>query len=99
MNKFLLNLLISAVQNKEIRAFIFELVDHLVTKIVATFPLFAAAAVKVFADKVPNIEAIVESVPQLAQDAVKHILDSDPDLPGISNIIDLSELARKWLNL
>lgn len=103
MNAFLLKLLVSAVQNPEIRAFLFEMVEKLAAKllpeIVATFPTFVAAAVKVFADKVPNLEAIAESIPQLAEDTAKHILDSDPDLPGISNIIDLSELARKWLNL
>jgi hypothetical protein len=103
VNAFLLKLLVSAVQNPEIRAFLFEMVeklaDKLLPQIVATFPTFVAAAVKVFADKVPNLEAIAESIPQLAEDTAKHILDSDPDLPGISNIIDLSELARKWLNL
>jgi hypothetical protein len=103
MNGFILKLLVAAVQNKEIRAFLFELAEKLAEKllpqIVATFPTFVAAAVKVFADKVPNLESIVESVPELALDTAKHILDSDPDLPGISNIIDLSELARKWLNL
>lgn len=103
MNAFLLKLLVAAVQNPEIRAFLLEMVeklaDKLLPQIVATFPTFVAAAVKVFADKVPNLTAIPDNVAELALDTAKHILDSDPDLPGISNIVDLSELARKWLNL
>jgi hypothetical protein len=103
VNAFLLKLLVAAVQNPEIRAFLLEMVeklaDKLLPQIVATFPTFVAAAVKVFADKVPNLTAIPDNVAELALDTAKHILDSDPDLPGISNIVDLSELARKWLNL
>lgn len=103
MNGFLLKLLVSAIQNPDIRAFIFELVEKLAAKllpdIISTFPTFVGAAMKTFSIKVPNIAEIPDAVGDIAKDVAKQILDSDPDLPGISDIIDLSELARKWLNL
>lgn len=101
--KFILNLLVAAAKNPDIRAFVFELIEKLAAKllpdIISTFPTFVAAAMKTFSIKVPNLAEIPDAVGGIAKDVAKQILDSDPDLPGISDVIDLSELARKWLNL
>jgi len=43
---------------------------------------------------VTNLPAAAE----LAGDVAKNIIDADPDIPGLSNVIDLSEILRKWLH-
>jgi hypothetical protein len=103
LQAFILKLLVEAVKNPEIRKFIADQIDQLkddlLPDIVATFPTFVAAALKVFSDKIPNVEALTEDVGELATSTAKTILDSDPDLPVLSNIIDLSEMAKRWLHL
>lgn len=107
LQKFILNLLEQAVQNEKIRAFIFELVEKLGTQLITkllpdilgTFPTFGASLLKTVFEKLPNIAELPGDVAEIATDSVKHLIDSDPDIPGLSDIVDLSELARKWLHL
>lgn len=101
LQQFILDLLIKAAQDPEIQKFVDDRIDRLkkslLPDIVATFPTFVASAMKVFSIKMPNMAEIPDAIGDLAQDTAQHILDSDPDLPGISDFIDLSELAKKWL--
>lgn len=44
------------------------------------------------------IAAIVAAVPVATATAVKTVLDADPDIPGVSDVFDLSETIRKAIN-
>lgn len=101
LTKFVLNLLIEAAKDPDIQAFvdgrIDRLKDGLLPDIVGTFPTFGASLLKAAFEKLPNIAELPGSVADLATESVEKLLESDPDIPGLSDIIDLSEIARKWL--
>lgn len=107
IQQFILNLLVEAAKNPEIRAFVADQIARLADKlktdllpeIIGTFPTFGASLLKTVFDNLPNVAALPETVAEIATETVKHIADSDPDIPGLSNIIDLSELAKKWLGI
>lgn len=105
LQNFVLGLLVKAAEDEKVREFVADQIARLADKlkadllpdIVSTFPAFTAAVVKTVFEKLPDIAAIPEDVAKIAADSVQHILESAPDIPGLSNIIDLTELARKWL--
>lgn len=98
LNKFILNLLVEAAKNPEIRDFVADqvarLADHLkedlLPEIVSTFPVFAASVAKT-ALKLPA------EVADIAKESAENIIKGDPDFPGISDVFDLTETLRKWL--
>lgn len=53
-------------------------------QVIALLPVVGAAAAKAIVDKFPDL--------------IRGILEKDPDLPGISNIFDLSEAIRHVIN-
>jgi len=59
------------------------LVEAVTAKVVELLPLIAATAAKALADQLPEI--------------LKGVLDADPDLPVISDIVDVSEIIRRAL--
>ena len=105
LQKFILGLLIEAAKNPEIRDFVMdlflkavkELKADLLPDLMGTFPAFGASLLKSAFELLPNVADLPGDVADLAGDSVKQILESDPDIPGLSDIIDLSELARRWL--
>lgn len=102
LQNFILKLLLEALKNPEVQAFARDLVvkvtkEHLLPAIVSTFPAFGASLLKSAFEKLPNVADLPGDVAELATDSVKQILESDPDIPGLSDVIDLSELARRWL--
>jgi len=105
MTKFLLGLLVAASKNPEIQKFVADqlatvakrLKDDLLPDIAGMFPAFGAALVKEVFEKVPGLNDIQQSVGELATGAMEQ-LQRDPDVPGLSNVLDVSEMARKWLH-
>ncbi len=74
----------------------------IIEKIFAALPALAAAAGKTAVEQafkqIPNLpNVILPEVGHMTQDVAKTLLDSDPDIPGLSNIIDVSEILRKLL--
>lgn len=55
-----------------------------IDKIMAAMPVLVATAVKAATDEVLG--------------KFGHVLDSDPDIPGLSNVFDLSETIRNQIN-
>lgn len=111
IEKLLLNLLVGATQNPQIRAFVIELVKEaagtiadkltpdlvgeLLPKLSALLPVFGGGVVTEVLKRlgVDNLE-----LGQVTQDVAKNILDSDPDIPILSDILDLSEIMRKFFS-
>lgn len=82
-----------------------ELVDKylpvVIEKILGMFPTFTAGAAKVVIEKMfdlapglPNVT--LPEVPELAGEVIDKVVDGDPDFPIISDIVDVSEMIRKW---
>lgn len=98
--KFVVSVLAEAAKNDDIRNFVADQVSRLkkdlLPDIVATFPAFGASLLKAAFDKLPDID-LPGNVDDLAREGMEKMLESDPDIPGLSNIIDLSEIARRWL--
>lgn len=73
-----------------------KLGQQLIEKIVAALPVIIAAVVKAVFDRVPSLPNLPD-VAKVAQDGITALIDSDPDAPfGLSNIVDLSEIVRKY---
>ncbi|QHB37425.1 hypothetical protein SEA_LEOPARD_18 [Mycobacterium phage Leopard] len=104
MNSFLIKLLASAAADPKIQAFVDGRIDKLATvlkrellpDLAALFPTFGAAVVKAAFNRIPALDNITDSINDIATGAVEE-LQKDPDIPGLSEIIDVSEMARKWL--
>lgn len=98
LQKFIINLLVEASEDERVREFVAdqvarlvkELKDDLLPDIVGTFPTFAASIVKSALD-------LPGDIADIAKESVENIVESDPDVPGLSGILDLTELAKKWL--
>lgn len=58
--------------------------DKLREQVVALIPVIGAAAAKAISDKFPDL--------------VRAIIEKDPDLPIVSDIVDLSEMLRGNIN-
>lgn len=108
LQKFVLNLLIEALKSPEVREFAADvavkladqlkddLLPDLVEKVVAVLPLLGAGLIKDVFDRAPNLPDIAD-IDNAARDVARKILDSDPDLPVLSDIVDISEILRRWL--
>jgi len=105
MITFLVNLLAAASQDKRIRKFLATVVIPALVKALkeALMPdlaslnlVFGASLLKKAVEKLPGVENITETAGQLATDTIEAI-KRDPDIAGLSNIIDLSEIGTKWL--
>lgn len=73
-----------------------------IEKIFAALPSLAAASGKTVAEEIfkqlPHLPDIVlPELGHMTEQVAKTILDSDPDIPGLSNVIDVSEILRKLL--
>jgi hypothetical protein len=73
----------------------------IVERLLAILPTVAASAAKVAVEKmvegIPNLPNFkLPDVGELTGEVLDKVLDSDPDIPGLSDIIDVSELFRKW---
>lgn len=82
-----------------------ELVDtylpQVLEKLASLFPMLIASAGKTIVEAafrvapgLPNVT--LPDVKELTEGVIDAAVDSDPDIPGISEIIDLSEMFRKW---
>ena len=108
IQKFILDLLVQAAKNEEIRAFVFDLVDQLgdkvkddllpelLPKLVALLPVFGAGLIKEVFDRAPNLPDI-SNLDDVVKGVAGKILDSDPDIPILSGIVDFSEILRGFL--
>jgi hypothetical protein len=96
---FVVNVLAEASKNEDVQAFVKELKDDLLHDIleavVPLLPVFGEALVKELIKHLP-IPNIPEAV-NLAKGMAENILATDPDIPVLSNIFDLSELLRGFL--
>ena len=106
LQNFLINLLVKAAQDERVQQFVADQVARLVDRLkadllpdlIALLPTFGSSVVKAALDNLPGISDL--DVTQLAEGVAKNvtdIIDSDPDLPIISEYIDISEILRKWL--
>jgi hypothetical protein len=77
-------------------ALVAKLKAELLPDLIALFPTFGSSIIKAALDALPNVANLPEAV-ELAETVAKNIVDSDPDIPGLSDVIDLSEILRRWL--
>lgn len=104
LQKFVLDLLVAASKNPDIREFVFELVDRLkdnllpdlMKSVVPLLPVFGDSLIKAFVDHMPDIPNIAEGV-DIAKDVAEKIVAADPDLPFVSDVFDLSEMLKGFL--
>src|SRR4051812_46180709 len=93
MQGFLLKLLVAAIQNDKIRAFLFELVDRLapllLAKLAAIIPAAVGAGIKGLGDIIPNIT--VPALHEITEDIrgkVNDLLPADIDIPILSDAFE-----------
>ncbi len=94
---------------KEVEPWVDKKVDELAAKylpivlekLFGVFPTFTAGAIKAVLEKLfelapglPNVT--LPAVTELAGEVIDNVVDDDPDLPIISDIVDVSEMFRKW---
>jgi len=96
----LIDLLLKTLQDERVKTWIDERFDKmrksLMQDVVGLLPTFGTSIIKAAFDKVPslpNLPNVAEIIPDVAQ----NIVDADPDIPGLSDIIDLSEILKPWL--
>jgi hypothetical protein len=103
MQGFLLKLLVSAVQNEQIRRFLFEVVDRLATlllpKLAAVIPVAVGAGIKGLGDILPDIDIPdLPDVVETVRRGVNNQLPDGIDIPIVSDAfeqftgLDLSDL-------
>jgi hypothetical protein len=80
----------------QLRSAIKQIKDELLPDLAALMPVFGASLIKEVFNQVPMLDNIGDSVADLATGAVD-VIRADPDLAGLSEIIDLSEIAEKIL--
>lgn len=101
LQDFIIKLIIQAAKDKEVQALaadaLAKLKAELLPDLIALFPTFGSGIVKAALDALPNVTNLPAAA-ELAGDVAKNIIDADPDIPGLSNVIDLSEILRKWLH-
>ncbi|AEJ92130.1 hypothetical protein OPTIMUS_50 [Mycobacterium phage Optimus] len=107
MQKILISLIVGvltqAVRNPEIREFVSGLVlkladklkDDLVPALIGLFPTFGGAIIKSALDSLPGVK--LPDIDVINSDVAKKIIDSDPDLPFVSDIIDITEILKGWI--
>lgn len=108
LQSFLLKLLVEAAKNDAIRAFAFDLATKLALRlkddllpdlleaIVPLIPKFIDAGLKQVFELLPDLPNIDDGV-DLAKGVAEKVIATDPDIPGLSEIVDLSELLRGFL--
>lgn len=106
MIAFILKLLVAASKDDDIRKFITDTIIPALVKALkeAVLPDLAAlnlasgaSLIKDVFNKLPGVPDIPETAGELAHGAIEQI-KRDPDLPGLSQIFDASEVATKWLD-
>jgi hypothetical protein len=105
---FVVNVLAEASKNPEVRALLNDLLSQaieelkedllpdLMAALVPLIPKFIDAGLKQVFELLPNIPNIPEAA-DIAKGVVEKVLATDPDIPGLSNIIDLSQILRGFL--
>lgn len=100
LQNFIIKLIITAAKDPEIQELGAEAVAKIKAEVlpdlIALFPTFGSSIIKAALDALPNVANLPEAA-ALATDVANNIVDSDPDIPGLSNIIDLSEILKTWL--
>jgi len=100
---FLLKLLVAALQNPDIRAFLFTIVDRmtaaLLPKLAAVIPAAVAAGIKGLGDLIPGIQMPgLHDITETIRTDVNHLLPEDIDIPFLSDAfekvtgVDLTDL-------
>lgn len=92
IEKFALNLLLAALRNEEVRAFLLEVVDRLAAqllpKLAAVIPAAVGAGIKGLGDlaklNLPDLPDVVEKI----RDGVNQQLPDDIDLPVLSDAFE-----------
>mgnify|MGYP007115078076 CR=1 FL=1 len=103
LTKIVVNILAAAAQDERVRAFVADQIARLVERLKAELlpdliellPTFGSGVVKAALDQLPDIN--LPDASELGKDVARNILDADPDLGHLSEIVDVSELLRKWL--
>jgi hypothetical protein len=93
MQAFLLKLLVAAVQNPDIRAFLLEVVDRLAAtllpKLASVIPVAIGAAAARFGDILGHVD--LPSAPEIVEDIrkeVNHALPDGIDIPILSDAFE-----------
>ncbi len=92
IEKFALNLIVAALQNKEVRDFLLEIIDRLAAqllpKLAAVIPAAVGAGIKGFGDlaniDLPDVGQVVEKI----RDGVNAQLPEDVDIPVLSDAFE-----------
>ncbi|AEJ93988.1 hypothetical protein THIBAULT_40 [Mycobacterium phage Thibault] len=98
-----IKIIAEAAKNEDVRKFVLELVkeladklkDDLVPALIALFPTFGGAIIKSALDFLPEVD--LPDIDVLNTDIAKKIVDADPDLPFVSDIIDITEILKGWI--
>lgn len=93
MQKFLLNLLVAALKNDDIRAFLFEVVDRisatLLPKLAAVIPGAVAAGIKGLGDLIPDLHMPdLGDIEEGVRKGVNALLPEDIDIPILSDAFE-----------
>ena len=76
-----------------------DLLPELLEALVPLIPKFIDGGMKQLSELIPdNILPTLGEADDIARGVVEKVLAADPDLPGISDVFDLSELLRKFLH-
>lgn len=103
LNKFIIGLLASALQDERIRAFMFELVERLAARLLpnlaAVIPAATGAGIKAFGELLDHVN--LPSLPEVTETiraGVNELVPDDVDIPILSDAfekatgIDLSDI-------
>lgn len=93
MQAFVLALIVKALENQQIRAFLLEFAEKLgawlLPKLAALIPAAAGAALKVLTDKIPDLPNLGElpAVIDEIHNKVNDLLPEDIDIPVLSDVV------------
>jgi hypothetical protein len=102
MQTFLIAMFVKLAQNEQFREFVANQLERLLPKFVAAvaglLPSFGGSILKTFMDRVPELPNL-DDLPQAVSDVAQSIIDTvpDPDIPGLSNVFDASEMVKDVL--
>lgn len=94
--KFVVDVLAQASKNEDIQAFVGQLKDDLIKDtlqaLIPLIPKFVDAGFKELAELIPDFN-LPDGV-DIAKGVTEKVLATDPDLPILSDIFDVSEFLR-----
>ena len=93
MQAFILGLIVKALENEKVRAFLLEFADKLgqflLPRLAALIPAAAAAVLKVITDKIPGLPDLPD-LPVVVDEihsTVNNMLPQDVDIPILSDVV------------